>query len=155
MVYFTDAARTKPNNIYTNSAQNPYYFGWAALLDFIGGGTLAYDGEIVSPLHGGTAFVLFCNTTVLMSLIPLSMAQSQNSIPKSAMSAWENLCKLQCKQQQQQRPTCNNTQTWRLSAILPSNWRIVWRCRTVRRRYQFHHSQWPRCQRCRRREELR
>jgi hypothetical protein len=61
--YFTDS--TMDSNGTNLGVQNPYYFGLAALTNFEGGGSLAYGTpEIVTPVHGGYAFVLRCQVTV-------------------------------------------------------------------------------------------
>ncbi|WPH00014.1 Hypothetical protein R9X50_00283700 [Acrodontium crateriforme] len=47
--------------------QNPYYWGLAAAVNLVGGGTIlqANDPEIVRRGAGGTAFVLNCSTTLI------------------------------------------------------------------------------------------
>jgi uncharacterized membrane protein len=66
MTYVADST-FEQNVTYSNNITNPFYFGWAALINSAGdAGPLDYseNPEIVHPIHGGTAFVLGCNTTV-------------------------------------------------------------------------------------------
>ena len=64
MTYFTNATMTV-NSEDDIGVHNPYYFGWAALMDASGGATIGYENsEMVVPMHGGTSFVLACNSTI-------------------------------------------------------------------------------------------
>jgi hypothetical protein len=60
MVYFNDSSMV--NNSTWYGGQNPFNFGWAALVneDMV---TLQMDG-IVGTQQGGTGFVVLCNTSV-------------------------------------------------------------------------------------------
>ncbi|KEQ58392.1 uncharacterized protein M437DRAFT_59500 [Aureobasidium melanogenum CBS 110374] len=59
--FFTDG--TMSDNDTSSGVENPSYFGMAALVNpNIGVRTVP---GTVNPMHGGTAFVLLCNTTVL------------------------------------------------------------------------------------------
>jgi hypothetical protein len=60
-VFFTDA--TMSDNKTGNGTQNPFYFGMAGLVNPSTGNS-EIPG-IIPPTHGGAAFVLLCNTTVL------------------------------------------------------------------------------------------
>ncbi|KAK3064925.1 hypothetical protein LTS18_002469 [Coniosporium uncinatum] len=64
MASFTDAIMT--SNVTDEEVRNPYYFGVAAITNGQGGGadTLNEPQEIVTPVHGATAFVLGCSTAV-------------------------------------------------------------------------------------------
>jgi hypothetical protein len=60
-VFLTDA--TMSDNKTGNGTQNPFYFGMAGLVNPSTGNS-EIPG-IIPPTHGGAAFVLLCNTTVL------------------------------------------------------------------------------------------
>jgi hypothetical protein len=65
MTYFTDADMS--SNSTEPGIENPYFFGIAALANPDGGGSLVQTGltpipEIVTPTHGGIAFVLLCSS---------------------------------------------------------------------------------------------
>jgi len=72
MQFFTDEGMLNNNTLY--GVSNPYYMGWAALINPNGGGTLvtgngngggtSLDPEIIVPMGGGLAFVITCNTTI-------------------------------------------------------------------------------------------
>lgn len=64
MMYFSDA--TLSDNDTDSGVGNPFYFGWAALLNGGGGGNLynSDSPQLVRNMHGGDAVVLACNTTV-------------------------------------------------------------------------------------------
>jgi hypothetical protein len=59
--FFTDG--TMSDNSTTLGVENPFYFGMAGLVNPSTGNSRV-PGTVV-PTHGGTAFVLLCNTTVL------------------------------------------------------------------------------------------
>jgi hypothetical protein len=61
--YFTDDTMSSNNTIW--GVNNPFYFGIAALMNPSGGGTLPDDiPDIITPVHGGSAFVLGCSSAV-------------------------------------------------------------------------------------------
>jgi hypothetical protein len=65
MAYFTDADMS--SNSTELGIKNPYFFGIAALANPEGGGSLVQTNltpipEIVTPEHGGIAFVLLCSS---------------------------------------------------------------------------------------------
>jgi len=63
-VFFTDS--TLSSNDSLKAISNPFYSGTAAMVN-PNGGSLVGDPnsqEIITTMHGGTAFVLICNTTV-------------------------------------------------------------------------------------------
>ena len=68
LTYLTDSTMESNDTAY--GIQNPYYFGLAAIVNPEGGGgNLASTNstvipEIVTPVHGGVAFVLSCSTTL-------------------------------------------------------------------------------------------
>jgi hypothetical protein len=60
MAYFNDSNMT--SNVTYNGIHNPYYFGLA--VSEISPGYMYSDPEIIGPVHGGMAFVLFCTVRV-------------------------------------------------------------------------------------------
>ena len=66
MVYFDNSSMASNLSYISTGVQNPFYFGLAALTNAQGGGGSFANGEteIVTPVHGGSAFVLYCNATV-------------------------------------------------------------------------------------------
>jgi hypothetical protein len=65
LLYFNDSAMSSNTTNLDVGIHNPYYFGLATLQDAGGGGSFLSENisEIVIPVHGGTAFVLFCTVT--------------------------------------------------------------------------------------------
>lgn len=64
MAFFTNESMLS-NATAFQGVDNPFYFALAALVDAQESPEqLTSDPEIVTPVHGGLAFVLFCNTTV-------------------------------------------------------------------------------------------
>ncbi|OQV08682.1 hypothetical protein CLAIMM_12910 [Cladophialophora immunda] len=63
--YFTHD--TMKSNVTTQGIQNPYYYGLAVLIQDLGPSAHTANGtdlpEFVTPVHGGTAFVLLCSIT--------------------------------------------------------------------------------------------
>jgi hypothetical protein len=68
LVYFTDSAMT--SNFTFSGVRNPYYFGLAALVNAGAGeettSNISASGtpEIVYPLKGGMAYIVFCTSTL-------------------------------------------------------------------------------------------
>lgn len=71
LTFFQDSALNEPIDDNFSNFGNPFYFGAAALLPTLGttagGGrpsSIAGDPEIVTPVHGGYAWVLGCSLTI-------------------------------------------------------------------------------------------
>jgi hypothetical protein len=64
LAHFNDSIMS--SNTTYNGIHNPYYLGLATIQDAGGGGSFLTPNysEIVGPIHGGTAFVLYCTVTV-------------------------------------------------------------------------------------------
>jgi len=65
--FFTDSTLSNNNTtpmLQDSEIPNPFYFGMAALTNAFTSNEQKPDPEIVVPMHGGTAIVLLCNTTV-------------------------------------------------------------------------------------------
>lgn len=61
-VYFTDD--TMQNNQTTSGISNPFYFGIATLVSESLSNLISDVPDIVTPVHGGVAYVLGCSTTL-------------------------------------------------------------------------------------------
>ena len=64
MAFFTDGSMS--NNETYAGVDNPFHFAIATSTSFSGGGSVVADGEdVVTPMHGGYAFVLGCSSSIL------------------------------------------------------------------------------------------
>ncbi|KAK5465272.1 hypothetical protein LTS15_001835 [Exophiala xenobiotica] len=59
--YFSDAAMTSNDTFY--GVQNPYYYALGALFGTVSTTNLENETQIVTPVHGGVAFILSCAVT--------------------------------------------------------------------------------------------